>query len=153
MDDLELALDRMKAMQDQMQKQQGLGRPIISAFFQGYRFISVASRLFYSKEWETFHDFLFYYIQHLFTEQWFEKENKNTGKSRHPILVWFDALRQFQKRNERSDAKIQSALMTGAGAAYLGLSYNLYLIAHNASLQERLIRPFTQRGTVLRRKL
>ncbi|MEX2181327.1 MAG: hypothetical protein WD771_04750 [Gemmatimonadaceae bacterium] len=30
--------------------------------------------------------------------------------------------------------------MTGASAAYLGLAYNLYLLAHNAALQEHLIK-------------
>lgn len=140
MDDLQLALARMKALQDQMRKQQGLGRPIISAFFQGYRFVAVGSKLFYSKDWQTFHDFLLHYIGHLFSKEWFAQQSKKTGASRHPLLIWHDALRQFQQRNEKPGAKIQSAPMTGAAAAFLGLSYNLYLLAHNAGLQERLIR-------------
>ena len=35
--------------------------------------------------------------------------------------------------------KVHIASMTGAVAAYLGLAYNLYLIAHNVKLQELLI--------------
>jgi hypothetical protein len=81
---------------------------------------------------------LLYYIQHLFTQEWFETESPKTELGRHPLLVWFDALSQHQKKNENSHAKIQSAPMTGAAAVYLALSYSLYLIAHNVRLQERL---------------
>jgi hypothetical protein len=44
-----------------------------------------------------------------------------------------------QKAHARIPNEIYTMPMTGAAAAYNWLSYNLYLIAHNVKLQERLI--------------
>lgn len=129
----------MRALQEQLLKQQGYGRPIVSAIFQGYRLVAVGPRLLHSKEWQTFHDFLFYYIVHIFGIEWF-KEESTRKEDRHPIIQWREALRKYQESHTRIGVAVQSAPLTGAGAAYLGLSYNLYLLAHNVSLQERLVK-------------
>ena len=49
---------------------QGLGRPIISVEYQGYRLVAVGSALHWGKTWRTFHDFLFAYIRTVFTPEW-----------------------------------------------------------------------------------
>src|SRR5262245_54448454 len=51
-------LAEMEALQRQREQQQGLGRPIISNLFHGYRVVAVGGQLYYSKKWKTFHDFL-----------------------------------------------------------------------------------------------
>ena len=42
--------------------------------------------------------------------------------------------------------KVHSAPMTGAVAAYFGLAYNLYLVAHNMKVQEILIKRLKGKG-------
>jgi hypothetical protein len=54
---------QFEARELQRRQQRGLGRPIISAVFHGYRFVAVRGRLHFSKSWKTFHDFLMYYIK------------------------------------------------------------------------------------------
>ena len=53
----------MDAMEQQRQKQQGSGRPIISTTAHGHRIVAVGNRLFFSQGWKTFHDFLWHYIK------------------------------------------------------------------------------------------
>lgn len=48
-------IERHKAKELQRQKQQGLGRPIISIEHKGFRFVAVGNRLYYGK-WKTFFD-------------------------------------------------------------------------------------------------
>src|SRR5262245_50295360 len=49
-------LEERKAQEYQRQRQQGLGRPIISVQHEGYQFVAVGSHVFYSKTWKTFTD-------------------------------------------------------------------------------------------------
>ena len=55
--------DEHKALENQRQKQQGLGKPVISANFKGRRFVAIGKELRWSEKWKTFHDFLFDYIK------------------------------------------------------------------------------------------
>jgi hypothetical protein len=48
-------MDEHKALELQRQKQQGLGKPIISANFKGYRFVAIGKELRWSENWKTFH--------------------------------------------------------------------------------------------------
>src|ERR1700756_1159514 len=52
---------RLEAARIQRERQQGLGKPIISANFKGERFVAVKNRLFHSERFKTFHDFLVRY--------------------------------------------------------------------------------------------
>src|SRR6266478_5218397 len=60
---LETKIEQIKALQKQREQQQGLGKSIISLEFHGYRIVAVGNKLFYSKGWKTFHDFLHHYIK------------------------------------------------------------------------------------------
>jgi hypothetical protein len=54
-------------------------------------------------------------------------------------MRWYDAVCHYQQRTIREPGKVHTAPMTGATAAYFGLAYSLYLLAHNVALQEKLI--------------
>ena len=56
-------IDENKALELQRRKQQGLGKPIISANFKGRRFVAIGKELRWSEKWKTFHDFLFDYLK------------------------------------------------------------------------------------------
>ncbi len=137
---LKAKVAELQALQLQRERQQGLGRPIISTLFKGYRFVAVGSRLHYSKSWKTFHDFLFDYIKLALGEEWGNAELKKAEAERHPILRWYGLVCIYQREAIREPKGVHTAPMTGAVEAYLGLAYNLYLLAHNAELQARLIK-------------
>ncbi|MBN1806692.1 MAG: SEC-C domain-containing protein [Sedimentisphaerales bacterium] len=133
--DIKQKLKQIEAKDIQRTQQQGLGRSIISTVFKGYRFVAVGSRFYYSKTWETFHDFLAEYIKLLFGKEWGSSEQKKTLENRHPILRWTHTISTYRKKIlDENNGNIISSPMTGAVFAYLTLAYNLYLIAHNIQL-------------------
>ena len=129
-------MEEHQAAEMQRQQQQGLGKPIISEMFHGYRFVAVGNRLYYSNRWKTFHDFLDHYIKSVLGGEWGTEELQKPATERHPLLVWYETGTRYMNRLMSEPGKVHIAPMTGAVAAYLGLAYNLYLIAHNVKLQE-----------------
>lgn len=135
---IEQQIEQHKAMELQRLKQQGLGKPIIGTQFQGYQFVAVGNKIPYGK-WKTFFDFLGDYIRNTLGPGWGNAEIAKPLEQRHPILQWYDAVCHYQQKTIIEPGKVHSAPMTGATAAYFGLAYNLYLVAHNVELQSRLI--------------
>lgn len=133
-------IKEMNAAQLQREKQQGLGRPIISCEFKGYRLVAVGNQFRYSKKWKTFHDFLVDYLKSVFKPGWGNKELKKPFGERHPILQWYDYVCKEQKKSIKQDGQVSTATMTGAVFAYLSLSYNLYLLAHNTKVHSYLVK-------------
>jgi len=137
--DVRRKLEEMKALETQRVKQQGLGRSIISNVFKGYRLVAVGNRFYYSKNWRTFHDFLGDYIKFAFGKEWGRSELSKNIHDRHPIFQWIDYICKYRQKVLEKDGQFLSAPMTGAVFAYLTLSYNLYLLAHNIKVQSHLI--------------
>lgn len=135
-----LELDRKRALQLQALKQQGLGKPILSTVFNDTRFVSVGSKLFRSKEWKTYHDFLQHYIKIVLGEDWGKAEIKKAPDEGHPIIQWYQRTVKYMKSSQEAGKEVCSAPMIGATSAYLNLAYNLFLLDHNVDLQERLIK-------------
>ncbi len=141
--EIKLHFERIQAIQEQIQKQQGLGRPIISCVNNGYRVIatSAKSRVYWEKEerWRTFHDFLFAYIKTIFGKEWGESELKKSEQEQHPIIQWYIKSCHYMQEQKEPGQEIQSTPMIGAVSALLSLSYNLFLLEHNLAVQERMI--------------
>jgi len=134
-------IESHKAKEALRQSQQGQGRPIISAEFQGYRFTAVGNRLHYAKTHKTFIDFLGDYILNVLGHEWRNAEIAKPLEERHQILRWYDAICALQKANmKKPKGELQDMPRNGLVAAYYGLAYNLYLLQHNVELQEYLIR-------------
>lgn len=130
---------RHKVRELQRQKQQGLGRPIISTEHKGYRFVAVGNRLHWGK-WKTFPDFLANYIKQTLGAKWGNAEIAKPLSERHPLMQWYDKICRIQATNAKEPGALFSTPLTGAVSAYNRLSYNLYLIAHNGKdIQTRLI--------------
>lgn len=139
MGDIKQKLEEMKASEIQRTKQQGEGRPIISTVFKGYRFVAVANRFYYSKDWKTFPDFLCHYIKSILGSDWGNAELKKDFNDRHPIIQWYDYVCKEQGKSIKQKGEPATVIVTGAVFGYLTLSYNLYLLAHNTELHSRLI--------------
>jgi hypothetical protein len=119
--------------------QQGLGNPIISIESNGYRLVAVGNQMRWGKNWKTVFDFLSDYIRSILGAEWGNAELKKPLEERHPILQWYDSLCRLQQRTILKPGEIYSVESTGATAAWYGLAYSLYLLAHNATLQTRLV--------------
>jgi hypothetical protein len=130
---------RKEAQQIQRTRQQGLGKPIISAEGFGQRFVAVKNRLLHSKTWRTFHDFLGDYIRTAIGSEWGNAELAKPLCQRHPILVWYHHVCNHQRQFVRVPGKVHSAPATGAVSAYLQLAYDLYALEHNAELLGKLV--------------
>lgn len=138
--DISQVIQLMEAKEHQRKQQQGLGRPIIAADFQGHKLIAVGSQLHYSKDYKTFHDFLGPYIRGLFGEEWWKGELEKALEDRHPILQWHEIWMQGRAKYSQRVGEIYSAHLNGAGQSFYRLAYNLYLIQHNVAVQQELIR-------------
>lgn len=131
--------EKHKAQELQRQKQQGLGRPIISIEYNGYRFVAIGSKLHYGK-WKTFADFLGNYIKQTLGGEWGNAEIAKPLIERHPVMQWYEKICHLQTAHTKEPGALFSTPMTGAVSAYNRLAYNLYLIAHNGKdIQTRLI--------------
>lgn len=131
---------RSEAILVQRQRQQGLGKPIISAeTSSGHRLVAVKNRLLHSKGWKTFPDFLGDYIKMVLDPNWGKAELAKPADERHPILNWYQKVCAHQKTYITELGKVSSAPMTGAVAAYMRLAYDLYALDHNAELQKKLV--------------
>lgn len=135
----EAARARAEARHVQRERQQGLGKPIISTEFAGQRLVAVKNRLLHSGKWKTFEDFLCDYIKIAIGPDWGNAEIAKPLEERHPILLWYQKLCQYQQTFITSPGKVNSAPLLGVVAAYLHLAYDLYAIDHNAELQGKLL--------------
>lgn len=138
-DEINKKVKELEAIQKQREQQQGLGKPIISTLFKGYRIVAVGSRILWSQNWKTFHDFLSYYIKFIFGSDWGNTETKKPFDERHLVMQWYDIVCKYQRKYTEQKGGIYSAPMIGAADAYYNLSYNLYLLAHNVKIQNRLV--------------
>ena len=131
--------ERHKAREIQRQKQQGLGRRIISIEHKGWRFVAVNNRMHCGK-WKSFADFLAYYIKTTLAGEWGNSEIAKPLEERHPLMQWYDKLCRLQAEHFKGPGVMYSTPVTGAVSAYNRLAYNLYLIAHNGKdIQTKLI--------------
>lgn len=136
---IQYGLARSEAQRIQRERQQGFGKPIISAEAFGHRFVAVKNRLMHSKSWKTFHDFLGDYIKMALGPEWGTDELQKPLEERHPILVWYHLVCDLQREHIKQPGTINQMPKTGAAAAYLHLAYDLYALDHNAELQEKLV--------------
>ena len=123
----------------QTQRQQGLGKPILSGAMRGNRFVAVKNRVHYSPKWKTFHDFLFDYLRTALGTEWGNAEISRPEAERHPVVKWYQSVCYYQRTFVKQSGVVASAPMTGVVAAYMNLAYDLYAIDHNAELQEKLL--------------
>ena len=105
------------------------------------RLVVVGNDVFHLKNCKTFHDFLLRYITTIFGTEWWRDQDKTQGKHRHTLLKWRDlAMKQLtQGRTGLAADVVHNIPFTGALSAYMHLSHNLYLLAHNVELQQTLL--------------
>lgn len=121
---------------------EGLGRPIISVLFENpdFRIVAVGNKI-YPGSWKTFPNFLLDYIHKILEPDWINLELQKPLDDRHIILQWYQKVREYQQQTTAKNSnEVVSVPIIGVVSAYLGLSYSLYLLAHNEELQTHLIK-------------
>ena len=141
---IQVALQQRAAAEAIRTQQQGLGRPIISTDYRGQKVIAVGNRVYFDPSWRTFPDFLAHYIFGIFGADFFSREASVSSELTHPVTSWNKRYHAFLKANATPTQKINHAAATGIVYCYIGLAYNLYLLAHNVELQQRFIRRLRQ---------
>jgi hypothetical protein len=136
---LKIKLEQIAAFQKQRQQQQGFGKSIISTVVQDSRIVAVGNKIFHSRKWRTFHDFLFDYMKMLLGSDWGNTELKKPREERHPILNWYHDATVYMNANIKEPGKVHGAPTTGVVEAYMGLAYDLYSLEHNAKVQNILL--------------
>jgi hypothetical protein len=131
--------ERHQADERIREEQQGLGKPIISFKANDHQFVAVSNVIHFSKGWKTFPDFLADYIKGVLDPAWGNAELAKPFADRHPVMQWYDIYCRYQQATIKTPGVAAQAAVTGIVACYLGLAYNLYLLAHNVELQKRLI--------------
>lgn len=124
---------------EETRKRLGIPRPIISAQSKGKRHVAVGSRMFRG-DWKTFPDFLFEYIRTILGSDWGNAELRKDHEEMHPIIQWYVKTCKFQKKQKPGKDGIYNCIPNGPFAAYLLLAYDLYIVGHNHTIQEKLIR-------------
>lgn len=138
--DIKQMIELEKAEEKIRQQQQGLGKPIISEKYQGHQVVAIGNRVYLSKNWKTFPDFLHHLMAEIFGRQWFADQKKLPPNQRHPISIWSEKVYELSQANQKVAGEIFSMPSTGAVNCYLGLAYSLYLLNHNVELQNILIK-------------
>lgn len=122
-------------------EQQGLGKGIISAKSgKGLHTVIVNNKIYFSSNWDTFHEFLRFYMAEILGREWGGSELDKPFNEQHPIFVWFRTLNEQQRLMGRAPGQNLDIPLTGAVVAYLQLAYDLYSLGHNAELQTKLIK-------------
>ncbi len=132
-------ISTLKALDVQRKLQQGLGNPIVSTEHNSLKVVAVGNEI-YKGKWITFHDFLVDYIKLSIGSAWGNEELKKPYENRHPLIKIYNKICDYQKSFVKTSGQVHSAPFTGAVSAYMWLAYNLYIIAHNAELHQRLIK-------------
>jgi len=127
-----------EASESQRREQQGFGKAIISAQINNQRVVIVNRKLFTSKNWNTFHDFLREYPRIALGDAWFLEEVKKPPESRHLLATWFVlAHEQTTKPDQASDPAGTRA--TCAMTAYMRFAYDMYALQHSVDVERLLL--------------
>ena len=129
------------------EEQQGLGKPIVAAKFNGRQIVKVGNTVFHSPKWKTVPDFFCDYIKKILDPAWGNAELAKPFNERHPIIQWYDTFCRRQQSSIKTPGIPVVSTVIGIVGCYLGLAYSLYLLNHNAQLQERLVRRLKNMGT------
>jgi hypothetical protein len=117
----------------------GKGRGIVSAEFQGARYVAVDRQIHGSTKWKTFKDFLFDYPRILLGGDWGRAELAKPESDRHQIFQWFTHVCNCQKEQTPGPDGIYQMKADGITFSYIAFAYDLYVLRHNQKLQERMI--------------
>lgn len=129
--EFEAMLRRKQAEHVQRERQQGRGRPIITAAVGEQRMVAVRNTLF-TGDWKTFPDFLLHYLKERMGRDWGQGELAKPEAERHQLFALLAAVSRELDQAPVQEDGTKAARMTGGCHGVLSLAYDLYLIEHHA---------------------
>jgi hypothetical protein len=123
----------------------GHAREPIWTDWQGRKVVVVGNQLALSspqQPWKTFHDFLLDNVRSLFGQEWADAEIAKSPEERHPVFKMNEgALAHRAKHATGPNADgVYGTVWNGDVGAFLTLAYDLFTVADNAQLQDRIVR-------------
>ena len=104
------ALHQLQAQERIREAQQGKGRGIVSFKAHDHQMVAVGNKLYYSRSWKTFPDFLSHYLKTKLGAAWGEAELKKPLANRHTILGWYDVICALQSTIVKSPGEVVTTL-------------------------------------------
>ncbi|MGC1130709.1 MAG: hypothetical protein WA875_14205 [Candidatus Acidiferrales bacterium] len=122
-------------------RQFGHARPPVTQVFNGQRFIAVGGHMYLMPADATkyFPDFLLRFVQIVFGREWWEAELARPVEKRHPVFQWRMKAMIFQNKQLKTPDGIYVAKTTGPMAAYYTFAYDLFVVADNQRLDEKML--------------
>lgn len=117
----------------------GLVRPPIATDFHRYKFVAAGNKLYYSKDWKFFPDFLLDYVPSVFGQPWGKAELAKPFNARHTLVQWKQKCVEFLNKQQPSADGSYAAIPNGFVAAYFAFAYDLYVVADNGRLDGHLL--------------
>lgn len=115
-------------------------RPVIYIpDYAGYRFVAVRGRLYHSKKWRFFTDFLLDYGIGRFGEEWLEAQKAAAAVDQHPVYVWRKQAYAYMQRQQPQPDGTFVAFANGPMAACNNFYYDLYTVDDNSLLDDDLL--------------
>lgn len=115
-------------------------RPVIHIpEYAGYRLVGVRNRIYRSKTWNFFSDFLFDYGTSIFGKEWLEKQKAASPAEWHPLYAWRKQAHEFQMRQQPVPDGTYAVTPNGAMLACNNFYYDLYCVDDNSILDEALL--------------
>lgn len=132
---------QIQAREKAFELNHGKGKPIITTEFKDWRFVAVGNELHYGKKDKTkyFTDFLGNYVRSKLGTDWGNAEIAKPYEERHQTLKWYDSMCHFQMKQKPQEDGTYRASANGSMLSWYRLAYDLYLIKHNAELQEEIL--------------
>jgi hypothetical protein len=144
--EIRAGLIAQQAREADRQRRFGLVRPEIAMDFHGYKFVAIGGKLLYrpSEQCRFFTDVLIAYVPQMFGREWFEAEIAKPMERRHPVMQWRIKGMNYMNVQPRQPDGSYAAVPTGPLLAYLTFAYDLYVVEHNARLDDRLVERLKQ---------
>ena len=92
----------------QRRSQFGKQRPVLHASVGDVQMVAVGDEVHYSSRFQTFPDFLSYYIKILLTQEWAGSELAKKPSERHPITQWYVSMCHLQEESKRKNGSARS---------------------------------------------
>jgi SEC-C motif len=147
----ELRDKAMRIFQEQNRREKervarfGQIRPQISMLWNGNRFVAVRNRLYHSDKWKFFPDFLRDYVPYVFGIEWCKVESAKPEAERHPVIQWRTQGAVYMNAQPAQPDGSRVAHPSGALKAYTCFAYDLFVVADNSELDDRLIQRLKNR--------
>jgi hypothetical protein len=120
-------------------------RPPITVKHQGHRLVAVGSRVYFDQNWNTFVDFLVFYLEDVMSREWWIEQSARPTPEQHPLIHWHAHMVKLSAALPREPNGLIFAAPDGLMSAYLLLAYDLYVLRNNGKLQSEVVQRLRHR--------